>query len=256
MTVNDVFKWLDQIAPFETQDEYDNSGLLAGDPSAQVRRVMFALDATRPAVAEAARIGAELIVSHHPLMFQPVQKLLYDRGEGAVIRALAASGIGLIAAHTNLDQCAGGMADSLAEALALETVTASKQSPYLRTGELKAPCAAKEFTAFIDRSLSARTRLYGDPDAVIRRVAVGPGADGADYIHADADAFVTGEIKHHELLDATDRGLIVFDAGHYPTEFPGVAALHRRFLAAVSDNHCAVEATLYTQPPYPCQTQG
>ncbi len=256
MTVNDVFEWLDQIAPFETQDEMDNAGMLAGSPSAEVRRILFTLDVTGPAVAEAARAGAELIVSHHPLMFRPVQKLLFDRGEGAVIRALAGSGISLIAAHTNLDQCEGGIADSLAEALGLENIRTSGQSPYLRAGELKEPCTAKEFLSFIDQRLSACTRLYGDPDALIRSVAVGPGADGEDYVHADADAFVTGEIRHHELLDAADRGLTVFDAGHYPTEFPGVAALHRRFAAAASKNRWAVEASLYTRPPYPCRTQG
>lgn len=256
MTVNDVYKWLDAIAPFETQDEYDNAGLLAGNPSAEVRRILFTLDVTGPAVAEAERIGAELIVSHHPLMFQPIQKLLYDRGEGAVIRALAASGISLIAAHTNLDQCAGGVADSLAEALGLETVTASGQSPYLRTGTLKAPCTAQEFLSVIDQRLCACTRLYGDPDALILSVAVGPGADGGDCVHADADAFVTGEIKHHELLDAIARGLTVFDAGHYPTEFPGIAALHRRFTADASKHRWAVEAILYARPPYPCRTHG
>ena len=256
ITVGDVFEWLDAIAPFETQDEYDNAGLLVGDPSAQVRKLLFALDVTRPTAAEAARIGADLIVSHHPLMFQPIQRIRWEQGEGAVLRALAASGIGLIAAHTNWDQCTGGVADTLAEMLGLTGSKPCKRSPYLRTGTLDNPCKAKEFLALINQRLNACTRLYGDPDALIRSVAVVPGAGGETYIHADADAFVTGEIKHHELLGAIDRGLIVFDAGHHPTEFPGIAALYRRFLKAASDNGWAVEATLYSRPPIPCITHG
>ncbi|MFH1512504.1 MAG: Nif3-like dinuclear metal center hexameric protein [Bacillota bacterium] len=256
MTVNDVFQWLDSFAPFDTQDEYDNAGLLAGDPKAEVFKILFALDVTRPVVAEAVRFGAELIVAHHPLMFRPVRQLRYDQGEGAVLKALIKSGVSLIAAHTNLDRCAGGVADSLAQALALSQVTPCEGSPYLRKGTLKAPCAAKELLIMINRRLSARTRMYGDADTVIQSVAVTPGAGGEDYVHALSDAFVTGEIKHHELLDAMDRGLIVFDAGHYPTEFPGVSALYKRFLKAASKSDWQVEAKLYTQPPYPCASHG
>jgi GTP cyclohydrolase I len=249
MTVNDVFKWLDGFAPFATQEEYDNAGLVAGDPNAQVRKILFALDATKAAVEEARRLGAELIISHHPLLFHPMQQLLYGQGEGAVLKALAASGVSLIAAHTNLDQCPGGVADSLAEALELTGVQINTGSPYLRTGMPQAPVKARDFLAFINRKLHSAARLYGDPGTVIRSVAVVPGADGEDYIHADADAFVTGEIKHHELLAALDKRLLVFDAGHYPTEFPGIAALHRRFLREATANGWNVEAILYSQPP-------
>ena len=163
MTVNDVFKWLDAIAPFETQDEYDNAGLLTGSPNAEVSRVLFVLDVTRAAVAEAKAYGAELIVSHHPLMFNAIQQLRYDQGEGAVLKALAASGISLIAAHTNLDKCLGGIADSLADALELQSIAPSDVCPYLRTGTLQTPTTAKEFLSHVNRRLSAAARLYGNP---------------------------------------------------------------------------------------------
>lgn len=255
MTVQDVLQWIDAFAPFATQEEYDNSGLLLGDAEQPVSKVLFALDATPGVAAQAVRIGADLIITHHPLMFLPVHKLQYSTGEGPIIRTLMQSGIAMIAAHTNLDRCPGGVADSLAEALGLVNGKPCEQTPYLRTGSLAAPCTAGEFTAFLNRRLNACTRLYGDPDALIRSAAVGPGANGENYIHVDADAFVTGEIRHHELLGAISRGLAVFDAGHYPTEFPGIAALYRRFLADVAKPQ-AVEAALYAQPPYPCATHG
>ena len=257
ITVGDIFEWLDAIAPFETQDEYDNAGLLVGDPSAQVRKILFALDVTRSAAAEAARIGADLII------FPPSADVSTHPAESAGNRAkarsfvrLPPSGVGLIAAHTNWDQCQGGVADALAETLGLTGSKPCEQNPYLRTGDLANPCTAKEFLALINQRLNACTRLYGDPDALIRSVAVVPGAGGETHVHVDADAFVTGEIKHHELLGAIDRGLIVLDAGHHPTEFPGIAALYRRFLKAASDNGWAVEATLYSRPPIPCSTHG
>ena len=256
MTVQDVFQWIDTFAPFDTQDAYDNAGLVVGDPAQEVRKILFTLDVTTAVVAEALRIGAALIVAHHPLMFKPVQQLRYDHGEGAVLKALAASGISLIAAHTNLDICPGGVADNLAEALSLEQAVPSDDCLYLRTGLHRQPCTAKEWLSFVNRRLSACARLYGDPQTLIRSVAVVPGAGGQEYVHAKADAFVTGEMKHHELLGAMDKGLVVVDAGHYPTEFPGVSALHKRFLAAASQNHWQAEAMLYTQPLYPCTMHG
>jgi len=256
MTAQDVYRWIDSFAPFDTQEEYDNSGLLLGDAEQTVSKILFALDATPAAAAEAVRIGADLIVTHHPLMFLPVQQLHYHTGEGPILRTLMQAGIAMIAAHTNLDQCPGGVADSLAEALALPDPVPCKDTPYLRTGTLPAPRTAGKLQWEIASRLPACTRLYGDPDAVIRTVAVTPGAGGRDHVYVTADAFVTGEVAHHELLSLASRGIAVFDAGHYPTEFPGVSALYQRFLAAASKNHWQTEAILYTKPPYPCVSYG
>jgi GTP cyclohydrolase I len=255
MTVQDVIQWIDSFAPFATQEEYDNSGLLLGEAEQPVSKVLFALDATPGAAAEAVRIGADLIVTHHPLMFLPVRQLHYRSGEGPIIRTLMQSGVAMIAAHTNLDQCPGGVAESLAEALALQSPVPCKDTPYLRTGTLPVPRTAGELLREIAARLSACTRLYGDPKAVIRTVTVTPGAGSRDHAYVTADAFVTGEVAHHELLALAARGITVFDAGHYPTEFPGIAALYRRFLADASKPH-SVEAVLYAQPPYPCTAHG
>ncbi len=257
MTVTDVYTWLDSFAPFAAQDEDDNTGLLAGDPAAQVRKVLFALDATLETVAQAVREGATLIVTHHPLMYRPIQKLRFDQGEGAVLKALAAGDISLLTAHTNLDRCAGGVADALAQALGLTNVTASDACPYLRTGELAQPVTAGAFLEHVNRSLRAHALLYADPDRKVRRIAVIPGAGGSELqsVH-DADLALTGEVKHHELLGAHARGLAVIGAGHFHTEFPGVTALYRRFLQDASNNRWNAEAALMQTPPYPCRAHG
>ena len=147
MTVNDVFNWIDRFAPFETQDDYDNAGLVVGDPNKEIHTVLFALDATPSVVADAVHIGAELIVTHHPLMFAPTKTLRFDHGEGAVLKALAANSISLIAAHTNLDQCDGGIADSLVEALGLVNVVKNDNCVYIRTGTLPKPMGRKRIPA-------------------------------------------------------------------------------------------------------------
>jgi GTP cyclohydrolase I len=253
MIVGEIWDWLDRFAPFASQPDFDNSGLVAGDPAAEVRRVLFALDATLPVVREAADMGAELIVTHHPLLFQAVRRVRYDRPEGAALAALLGARIHLISAHTNLDQAEGGTGTELAALLGLGAVTVPAASAYIRLGRLPAPKAAGAFLADIDHALGTHARLYGDPAAVLERVAVGPGAIGEAYEAArlaGAQAFVVGEIKHHELIAAQGMGLAVFEAGHYATEQPGLAALYRRFVRDAQAERWPVEARLSALTPY------
>ncbi|MEI3579428.1 MAG: Nif3-like dinuclear metal center hexameric protein [Acutalibacteraceae bacterium] len=118
-TVSMIYGKLNSLAPFATQESWDNSGLLAGDPGAEVTQALVVLDITGDAVREAQELGAQLIVSHHPVIFQPLKKL----ESGSVAWELARAGISAISAHTNLDKARGGVNDCLAAALGLENVT-------------------------------------------------------------------------------------------------------------------------------------
>lgn len=253
MTVQEVWDWLNALAPFQTQEDFDNAGLLVGDPKAEVHHVFFTLDATLSAVREAERLGAELIVTHHPLMFGGIHTLRYDEPEGAALAAIAAAGMHLIAAHTNLDRAAGGTGETLALALGLEQVAPSAQEPYLWVGTLPAPQSARTFLAALNARLGGSARLYGDAQANISRVAVGPGALGEAYeaaVREGAQAFVVGEIKHHQLIAARALGLTVLEAGHYFTEQPGIEALYQRFVGDTLAGHGSVRASLTTIQPY------
>ncbi len=255
MTVGEIFDWLDRFAPFDTQAEFDNSGLLLGDPAAEAGRVLFALDATLPIVREAAKLEASLIVCHHPLMFDGVKRIRYDQPEGAVLAALAGARISLIAAHTNLDQASGGTGDALAEALGLTAVVPAGKSAYIRAGALPGAMTAGDFLSVVNSRLQTHARLYGDPQTALSRVAVGPGAIGEEYaaaVQAGAQAFVVGEIHHHDLIAAQATGLCVFEAGHYRTEQPGLEALYRRFAKAALDERWPVEPLLTALLPYDC----
>ncbi|MDD3213697.1 MAG: Nif3-like dinuclear metal center hexameric protein [Eubacteriales bacterium] len=257
MTAENIWTWLDRFAPFASQEDFDNSGLIIGDPSAEVHRVLFALDATLPVVREAVQAGAQLIVTHHPLMFGGVKRIRFDEPEGAILAEIAGARLSLIAAHTNFDQASGGTGDSLAAVLGLSDVEPVPGSVYLRAGSLPSPQTAAALLAQVDRRLHACSRLYGDPSRVIRRVAVGSGAIGEEFAfaaQAGAEAFVVGEIKHHHLLAAEAMGLTVLEAGHYPTEQPGLEALYQRFTQDAETGHWPVDALLTAIRPCRCLT--
>lgn len=254
MTVWDVYQWLDSVAPFSLSEEGDNVGLIVGDRRKTVSRVLFTVDVT-PAVANyAVQSGAELIVSHHPLMFIPTRRVLYDECEGATIRALCSGGVSLIAAHTNLDVAAGGVGDSLANAIGLRNLRAASDG-IVRLGELSAPLPSDELEAKLVSVIGGTVRrLASDGEKrLITTLAIGVGAYSEGYISAvneGAQAYLTGEMKHHDTLYAVYKGLTVFECGHYATERMGVERLRSRFAEAASANAWHAESLLYPEAPY------
>ena len=225
MLVQDVFSFIDGLAPFETQDSFDNSGLLVGDPAWEVRGIHVAMDVTSSVLDEAIEQGANLIVTHHPMMFSARKRLVETDSEAKLLCHMIRHEIALIAAHTNLDQAPGGINDVLAQTIGLTGIVGEA---YLRVGELPAPMTAEAFARKAGEALGTVVRLMGDPDRMIRRVAVTSGA-GSDSVHdalaLGVDAFLTGEAKHHHALEAAESGMLVFEAGHHATEEPGIFAL-------------------------------
>ena len=225
MTVLEMYDLIDRIAPFETQADFDNSGFLVGSASREVTAVLFALDLTEPVIDEAEACGAQLIVTHHPLMFSPLRRLTDDDYEGRLIRRLVHGDISLIAAHTNLDQALGGINDALAVRCGLLDVTGSG---FFRCGLLKAPLTAEAFARDLEGRLGAVVRLMGPPDTLIRKAGLCSGGGGDQWTlaaEAGCDAFISGEIKHHLALDMADSGIVALECGHFATEEPGIRAL-------------------------------
>ncbi len=250
MTVQAVLDWLDSFAPFETAIGFDNVGLLVGDASAQVSGALFCLDATAEAAQAAARNGCNLIVSHHPVLFHGVKRIDYSSPEGRLLCELARQNMHLIAAHTNMDQAPGGMAESLARAIGLSDLVPNFDR-YARVGLLDKPLSLQALADRVEQALHIAPRVYGRTDEPIRRVGVGPGAFGEGYesvIPLGAQAYLTGEIHHHQALDAIQRGLVVLEAGHYHTEQPGVRALYRRFQAELAQSD-GIRAILHDISP-------
>lgn len=250
LTVQNVYDFINARAPFETQLPFDNSGLLLGRPDAPVTGIHVALDVTEPVIDEAVALGANLLVTHHPLMFSPVKRLVETDYEARLLCRLIRSGISLIAAHTNLDAAPGGMNDALAAALSLTDVTGEG---FLRVGTLPCPMTAAEFAAHAGRCLGDAVRLMGDASARVTRLGLCSGSGGDEWPAAaemGADAFLTGEMKHHLALAAAARGVAVFEAGHHATEAPGIFALADALQIWPDAVQCKVRVTKSAAHPY------
>ena len=227
MKVRDVFEAIDRIAPFDTQADFDNSGLLAGNPDAEVTGMHFALDVTERVLDEAEAAGANLIVTHHPLMLHAIRRLVETDYETRLLARLIRGRVALIAAHTNLDAAPGGTNDTLAALLGLTQVAGEG---FWRVGDLPDGTTAASLCRQIGEKLHTVVRSFGQfaPDHPLRRLGIstGGGSDSwTDAAAAGADAFLTGEMKHHHALAMADAGILGLEAGHFATEEPGIFAL-------------------------------
>lgn len=243
LTVQNVYDFINERAPFDTQLPFDNSGLLVGNAQQEVTGVHFALDVTPAVIDEAVAAGANLIVTHHPLMFSAIKRLVEPAYEATLICRLIRAGISLISAHTNLDQAPGGVNDTLAGAIGLHNVTGEG---FLRVGELPAPMSAAALADHISRCLGDAVRLMGDPDAVITRVGMCSGSGSDEWPGAaamGAEAFLTGEVKHHHALEAAASGVVLLEAGHHATEAPGIFALADALQTSEDIVQCNVRIT-------------
>lgn len=243
-TVKDIFDFLQSIAPFEAQCEWDNSGLLVGEPSKEVKKIGVVLDITADAVDYAAKNGIDLIVSHHPVIFRPAKNFL----DGNPAYMLAKNGISAICAHTSLDIAKGGVNDALAAALGFDNVSDFSEcgeTAMIRIAEIcetDAECLAK----LVAEKLSTCTAV-ADGGKKIKTVALcgGAGGDFCFEVAAKCDAFITGEVKHHEFLAAKDMGLTLISAGHFETENPVVSVLADKIKAEFD---CEVEIIPQSSP--------
>lgn len=249
--VGDIYRWLDSIAPFETQEGFDNAGLLIGDREKAVSRIVFTLDLSETVVEEAAAFGAELIITHHPIIFSPLRRIDYQTPFGRMLIRLTGAGISVISAHTNWDKAPGGVGDTLAALLGLSDIR--PLDDYVRLGTLESPVTAAAFARKAAAALGFAPRWYGDADRLLRTVAVAGGSYGEGYepaLEAGADAFLTGEIKHHEILDAIAKGLTIYDGGHHATEQPAMPVLAEKLHAACRENGWQIETRLSMAPPF------
>ena len=230
-TVREIFQELDRWAPFETQMDFDNAGFLVGRGDREVRKILVSLDITEAVTEEAAAWGADLIVSHHPVIFHPVKRLTDETPTGRTLLALAERGVAAICAHTNLDAAQGGVNVCLAQALGLTELEQLCQDGVDRNGQPygvgrvglchAAGLSAGEYAAYVKEKLNAAGVRFADGGKPVRRVAVGGGSCGSmlsDALAAGCDTFVTADVKYDQFLEAKALGLTLMDAGHYATE--------------------------------------
>lgn len=232
----DIITIMEEIAPPHLAEPWDNVGLLVGSAQDPVHRIMVTLDVTAEVIREAAEKKVNLIISHHPVLFQPVKTVTDSTISGCQISALLRAGISVYAAHTNFDKAKDGTDDILAGLLGLEGVrpltTDSELPSFGRIGRLPAKQPLEVYLNQVKKALNAGAVDYiGDPKKQIGVVASCAGA-GGDFIQmatkAGADLYVTGEAKYHEMLSVLDGNMAMAVLGHYTTEFPAMTALKQR----------------------------
>ena len=246
-TVKDIYRYIDSLAEFRTQEDFDNAGFLVGREDREVTHILVALDINKAVIHEAEELGAELIVSHHPVIFTPVRALTDSDPQACRVLMLAERGICAICAHTNLDAAQDGVNDVLARTLGLTNIgqlcqagVDSQNRAYGigRIGDYSSevPVSIQDFAFYVKQALKAGCVRFHDAKRPVSRVAVGGGSCGSmlkDVVDAGCDTFVTSDIKHDVFLDAADLGINLIDAGHFATEdvicLPLVNGLQKAF---------------------------
>ena len=229
VTVGDILKSLAEFAPIERKMDFDNVGFLVGFQDAFVSRVLVALDITDEVVSEAVDVGAQLIVSHHPLFFQLKSVTDTDR-IGRKVTTLLKNGISAICMHTNLDAANGGVNDALAKAAGLEGAeilhaegqdSSGQMYACNRIGRLPSPMSMSEYLPFLKERLGANGLRYHDAGRPVSLVGVVGGSGGGELEHAirsGCDTFITSDIKYDTFLAAKEAGVNLIDADHFCTE--------------------------------------
>ena len=238
VTAQWIIDKMEAWAPAKFAMESDNVGLLIGDRTRIVNRILTALDLSENVLREAVQGRFDFVITHHPLISNwgpPISRITADDVTGKKIMTLISNGIGLFTAHTNLDVAPGGVNDLLFELLELtnkEFLTAPISSEYPAlglVGNLKNPIPLSALAEHVSRVLSLKhIRYVGKKDKIVQRLGL-MGGSGSKYIEAaiakKCDAYLTGDISHHQALDAMETGIALIDGTHYSTENPIVAAM-------------------------------
>ncbi|MEU2558249.1 Nif3-like dinuclear metal center hexameric protein [Streptomyces longispororuber] len=249
--LSEVIAALDALWPAERAEQWDAVGTVCGDPGAEVSRVLFAVDPVQDVADEAVRLGADLLVTHHPLYLRGTTTVAASTFKGRVVHELIKNDVALHVAHTNADTADPGVSDALAGALDLRVVRPLVPDPTDEHGRrglgricaLEHPLTLTEFAAHAARRLPATAqgiRVAGDPDQPIRTVAVSGGSGDSlfDAVRAaGVDAFLTADLRHHPVSEArAEAPLALLDAAHWATEWPW-CELAAAQLDEISDRH-------------------
>ena len=238
-TVADILNFIEPLAPTSLKMDWDNVGLLCGSKSASVTKILVALDPFEHVCNEAAAWGAELIVTHHPIIFRPLPNVTDETSIGRGLMTLSRHGINAVNAHTNLDCAPGGVNDVLAQTLGLRNIEVIPGGipNLLRMGDVDEQ-PLSQFLSTVKGHLGCDGLRYVDVGKPVHRVAVGGGACAdflAEVAAAGCDTFVTSDVKYNGFWDAQDLGLNLIDAGHFYTENPVCAYLAEKIRGQFPD---------------------
>ncbi|ETX05677.1 MAG: NGG1p interacting factor 3 protein, NIF3 [Candidatus Entotheonella gemina] len=238
MQIRDVLTFLRTFAPPQLSENWDNTGLLVGREQDDVTAVLTCLTLTPEVAQEAVARGVQLVVSHHPVLFRPVQRIAGDTAEGAMLLDLIRAGIGVYSPHTSYDSAREGINQQWAEAFGLASICPLRSfgeggdTDGLgagRQGLLHNPVRLEAFVEVVKQTLGvAHTQYVGEPNRCVQRVAIACGAAAEFMTDAAAqgcDVLLTGEARFHACLEARTLDIALVLPGHYATERPAMERL-------------------------------
>jgi len=216
MTVGDIYNYLDTIAPFETADKSDNSGLLVGDMNAKVKKILVCLDVTHDVINEAVGLNIDLIISHHPLMYKPVKRVMTADPVHALIRG----NLNFVAMHYNMDVAVGGTTDIMLRLLGFPQ-SGEVIDYFGKIVTLDSAITARELAEKCKAAFGCTVVRFTDGGKPVRRLGICSG--GGDFLvekvcEMGCDAYICGDVKWSNMVFASNYGLTLVDAGHFHTE--------------------------------------
>ena len=221
--LKEIIDILELTVPAYLKEEWDNIGLIIGDREAEIKKVIVALDCTESVILEAVSKNADLIITHHPLIFEAVKNIDFNTSLGNKIKKLITNNINLVSLHTNFDKVVGGTSDTVSEFLELSDMKNLTDDEFSlgKIGNINS-LTLEEFALKVKDKLNLKSLKYiGDNSKIINKVAVVSGS-GADFLYEakkmGADCLVTSEVKHHIAIDALENDIAIIDAGHFETE--------------------------------------
>ena len=233
MKVNNVLTYLSDKAPLNLKMDFDNVGLLVGDPDEEVTKILIALDITSEVIDEAISMGANLIVSHHPVIWDPMKSLVSTNMQQKKVIKLVQNGISAICMHTNLDIVQDGVNDVLMELLDAKTIKVLEETGEDqgcgRIGLLTDECDLHSFLYKCKTVLHTKGIRYYDAHRPVKKIAVmgGSGGNEIELVSAnECDTYITSDIKYDQFLLAKELGINIIDADHFYTENPVTQRLY------------------------------
>lgn len=256
VTLSELLAFFESVAPKALAEDYDNVGLLVEGETDKIDTLVLALDADEHTVCEAEKAGAQLILTHHPIMFRPVNKLTEEEGGQRTIRRLLQKGIGLFAMHTNFDSAEGGLCDAFLDAFGDFTERTSfvgTADGIGRIGKLNAPCTLSDLLVRGKKAFSPENEIcyVGNPDSVVETVAVCNGGGGDmlyDAYSLGAQAYISGDFKHHHARFAVENNISLIQIDHYDAEVGFCNLMKKRLEEKFGDKLTVLIAEGETSP--------
>lgn len=268
-SIGDLLDFIDQMAPFALAETWDNSGLQIGDRQWPGSKILVALDVTPAVLAEAVSWGADLVLTHHPLIMNPLTSIDFSSIPGSIISLCACHRISVVSVHTNLDKANPGLNDyfihkiGLVSVGSLEPLIPEKQMTFAGTGRiftLQNPCTLRSLSDQVCSSLHiSGVRCVGDMDMMVERVAVCTGSGGSlvrTFLESGADVFITGDVKYHEARDAEQAGAGLLDVGHFASERMVVDLFYERLTQWAQSSKVEIKVRVFDGESDPFRIVG